>query len=293
MNRFSRFYKYEAVVKSYVDGKHENWPIAASYIQRVAGDDSQPAFAAMPRNFEEASLAIMPRAIYEKFVKGYTEKQWGVPADTLSVRLARRFDVRSDDEPRLMYHRHQGLPVDGYTALMRNMLKGIAVMLNCDYLRARDFFSARRKIIFTGPIDEYFGFDLGQLKYRGQKRSHEYLPDIRYAQPCAQVNNPSPERAHIRSIEWKYMMQPEFAERILGSVVTKETTVTAENPSDYEYPFPNEANSRLYEAYREHARATPNLLVCGRLGDYRYYDMDQAIARAMLLAERIKSGSSF
>ncbi len=202
MNRFSRFYKYEAVVKSYVDGKHENWPIAASYIQRVAGDDSQPAFAAMPRNFEEASLAIMPRAIYEKFVKGYTEKQWGVPADTLSVRLARRFDVRSDDEPRLMYHRHQGLPVDGYTALMRNMLKGIAVMLNCDYLKARDFFSARRKIIFTGPIDEYFGFDLGQLKYRGQKRSHEYLPDIRYAQPCAQVNNPSPERAHIRSIEW-------------------------------------------------------------------------------------------
>ncbi len=89
------------------------------------------------------------------------------------------------------------------------------------------------------------------------------------------------------------IMQPEFAERIRGSVVTQETTVTAENPSDYDYPFPNEANSRLYEAYRERARATPNLLVCGRLGDYRYYDMDQAIARAMLLAERIKSGSSF
>jgi len=144
----------------------------------------------------------MPRAIYEKFVKGYTEKQWGVPADTLSVRLARRFDVRSDDEPHFMHHRHQGLPVDGYAALMRNMLKGIPVVLNCDYLKALDSFSARRKIIFTGPIDEYFGFDLGKLKYRGQKRSHEYLPDIRYAQPCAQVNNPSPERAHIRSIEW-------------------------------------------------------------------------------------------
>jgi len=84
-------------------------------------------------------------------------------------------------------------------------------------------------------------------------------------------------------------MQAEFAERIRGSVVTKETTVTPENPSDYEYPFPDEANSELYEDYRERAHATPNLLICGRLGDYRYYDMDQAIARAMLLAERIKS----
>ena len=235
----------------------------------------------------------MPRAIYEKFVKGYTEKQWGVPADTLSVRLARRFDVRLDDEPRLKRHRYQVLPVDGYAALMRNMLIGIPVVLNCDYLKARDHFSARRKIIFTGPIDEYYGFDLGKLKYRGQKRSHEYLPDVHYAQPYVQVNSPAPELTHIRSIEWKYMMQPEFAERIRGSVVTKETTVTAENPSDYEYPFPDKANSELYEAYRQRTRATPNLLVCGRLGDYRYYDMDQAIARAMLLVERIKSGSSF
>jgi UDP-galactopyranose mutase len=164
-------------------------------------------------------------------------------------------------------------------------------VLNCDYLKARDYFSALRKIIFTGPIDEYYGFDLGKLKYRGQKRSHEYLPDVHYAQPCVQVNIPASGLAHIRSIEWKHMMQPEFAERIRGSVVTTETTVTPENPSDYEYPFPDEANSELYEAYRERARATPNLLICGRLGDYRYYDMDQAIARAMLLAERIKSES--
>src|SRR6266487_504856 len=92
-------------------GEYENWPIAASYIQRVAGDDWQPAFAGTSRNFEEASLAMMPRAIYEKFVKGYTEKQWGVPADTLSVRLARRFDVRSDDEPHFMHHRTRDCPL--------------------------------------------------------------------------------------------------------------------------------------------------------------------------------------
>ena len=293
VNRFSRFYKYEAVLKSYVDGEYENWPIAASYVQRAAGENWQPAFTGTARNFEEASLAMMPRVIYEKFVKGYTEKQWGVPADTLSVRLARRFDMRLDDEPRLVRHLHQGLPVDGYAALMRIMLTEIPVVLNCDYLKTRDYFSARRKIIFTGPIDEYYGFDLGKLKYRGQERSHEYLPDVRYAQPCVQVNSPAPELAHIRSIEWKHMMRPEFAERIRGSVVTKETAVTPENPSDYEYPFPDETNSELYDAYRERARATPNLLICGRLGDYRYYDMDQAIARAMLLAERIKSDSSF
>jgi UDP-galactopyranose mutase len=292
VNRFSQFYEYEAVLKSYVDGEYENWPIAASYIRRVAGEGWQPDFAGTPRNFEEESLAMMPRIIYEKFVKGYTEKQWGVPANTLSVRLARRFDVRLDDEPRLKRHHHQALPVEGYSSLMRNMLIGIPVVLNCDYLKVRDCFSVRKRIIFTGPIDEYFSFDLGKLKYRGQKRSHEYVPDVRYAQPCVQVNTPSPALAHIRSIEWKHMMQREFAERIRGSVVTKETPVTPEEPSDYEYPFPDQANSQLYEAYRERARTTPNLLICGRLGDYRYYDMDQAIARAMLLAERIKSGSS-
>lgn len=291
VNRFARFYKYEAALKSWVDGRYENWPIAGSYIRQQIGEQWSPEFRGPPQNFEEAALALMPRLVYEKFVKGYSEKQWGVPPRQLAAGLVKRFDVREDDEPRLMRHRHQGVPEGGYAELMRNMLAGIPVMLNCDYLRHRAEFKAARTVVFTGPIDEYFGFDLGRLKYRGQRREHEYLADVDFAQPCGQVNNPDPLTGpHIRTLEWKHMMQPEYAQRIKGTVLTREVTVTPEDPTDYEYPFPDEANARLYRAYRERANAIPGLLICGRLGEYRYYDMDQAIARAQLLAQRILDG---
>ena len=209
VNRFARFYPYEAALQSLVDGRHENWPIAGSYIRRVIGESWAPEFRGRPENFEEASLAMMPRLVYEKFVKGYTEKQWGVPARALAAELAKRFDVRDDDEPRLMRHRYQGIPEDGYAGLMRAMLTGIPVLLNVDYLRHRAEFSASHRLVFTGPIDEYFDFDHGRLTYRGQRREHEYLPDVDCAQPCGQVNNPDPANGpHIRTLEWKHMMPP-------------------------------------------------------------------------------------
>lgn len=288
VQRFSPFYSYEAALKSLVDGQHENWPIAGSYIRRQIGTSWTPGFSGQPRNFEEASLSMMPTLVYEKFVKGYSEKQWGVPAHSLSAELARRFDVREDDEPRLMRHQFQGIPALGYSGFMRALLTGIPVLLNCDYLRHRAEFRPRRTTIFTGPIDEYFGFDLGKLTYRGQRRSHEYLPEVDQAQPCGQINNPDPACGpHIRTLEWKHMMPREHAERIRGTVLTRETTVTPSNPNDYEYPFPDTANARLYQTYRARADLLPDLLVCGRLGEYRYYDMDQAIARAQLLARRL------
>jgi UDP-galactopyranose mutase len=288
VNRFATFYRYEASLKSFVDGQFENWPIAASYIRRMIGEKWTPEFTGKPANFEEASLAMMPRLVYEKFVKGYTEKQWGVPARTLSADLAKRFDVRLDDEPRLMRHKYQGIPVDGYAAFMRNMLAGIPVMLNCDYLKHRQAFEHRKGLVFTGPIDEFYDFDLGRLKYRGQRRSHRYLPDVDQAQPCGQVNNPDAANGpHIRTLEWKQMMQPELAGRIRGTVLTEEVTVTPEDPNEYEYPFPDAANAERYARYRVRADATPGLLICGRLGEYRYFDMDQAIARAQMLAGRL------
>ena len=288
VNRFAAFHPYEAALKSWVDGRYENWPIAASYIRRVIGDHWEPGFRGEPKNFEEASLAMMPRLIYEKFVKGYTEKQWGVPATALSASLARRFDVREDDEPRLMRHKYQGIPEGGYAGLMQNLLAGIPVRVNCDYLCHRSEFTAGKLIVFTGPVDQFFDFELGRLKYRGQQREHQYLPNKEFAQPCGQVNNPNPTTGgHIRTLEWKHMMPKEQTRDIKGTVLTRETTITPERPNDYEYPFPDEANAKLYRAYRERAASVLNLLVCGRLGEYRYYDMDQAIARAQLLARRI------
>lgn len=288
VNRFSSFYTYEPCLKSLVDGQYENWPIAGSYIKRVIGDKWAPDFTGKPSNFEEASLSIMPRLIYEKFVKGYSEKQWGVPAHELQPNLAKRFDVREDDEPRLMRQKYQGIPVKGYAGFMASLLQGIPVLLNFDYLKNRESFKPLRKTIFTGPIDELFDFKFGKLAYRGQRREHEYLPTATFIQPCGQVNNPSTDNGpHIRSLEWKHMMPKELADRITGSVITREITESPTDPGNYEYPFPDDKNRSLYEQYRVLADQNPTLLVCGRLGEYRYFDMDQAIARARLLTKNL------
>ena len=288
VNRFSPFYKYEAVVKSYVDGQYENWPIAASYIHRVVGEHWEPEFKGVPTDFEEACLAMMPRIVYRKFVKGYTEKQWGKPAHTLSASLAGRFDVREDDDPRLKQHKYQAIPIEGYAGFMKNMLADIPVILNFDYLQNKQAIKAHKMLIFTGAIDEFFGYDLGRLAYRGQRRKHIYLPDKDYAQQCGQVNNPGlADGPHIRTLEWKHLMPPQYAERITGTVLTREMPITPTDVDHYEYPFPDETNAKLYQRYRKCADAIPDLLICGRLGEYRYYDMDQAIGRAMMLVRRL------
>lgn len=288
VNRFATFYPYVASLKSYVDQEYANWPVNRSYIAKTIGKSWQPAFQGSPTNFEEAALGIMPAAIYHKFVKPYTEKQWGVPAHLLSPDLATRFDVRDDDDPRLKQHKYQGIPSEGYSTFMNNLTAGMPTWCNYDYLQQRSALKARKQLIFTGPIDEFFGFDLGKLKYRAQKRTDEYLADTYFFQPCGQVNNPSPLHGpHIRTLEWKHMMPPAQTTGIKGTVITRETPFTPVDPNQYEYPFPDQISKALYRAYRQRADAMPNLCICGRLGEYRYYDMDQAIARALVLAEKI------
>ena len=289
VNRFARFHPYQAVVKSLVDGKLENWPIAGSYIRQHVGEGWKPTFTGRPGNFEEAALSLMPRQVYEKFVKEYNEKQWGVPATQLDAELCKRFDVRADDEPRFTPNvRWQGVPENGYAAMMGRMLAGIPLRLGVDYLRQREAFAANKLLIFTGPIDEYFGFDLGRLQYRGQRREHILRPDVDFAQPCGQVNNPQHSGGpHIRTLEWKHMMPEAQTRSIAGTVLTKETPYSPTDPSGYEYPFPDQANARLYQCYRQRAEVLEKALICGRLGEYRYYDMDQAIGRAMVLGEKM------
>jgi len=292
VNRFANFYVYEAAVSSLVDGKHENWPVSASYIERTVGVNWEPKFKGAPANFEEASLAMMPEPVYYKFVKGYTEKQWGVPATELEAGLARRFDVRLDNEPRLTRHRHQGIPEHGYTEFMRTMLDGIPLELNCYYDSRKSEIRADTLLIFTGPIDELFDYRFGQLKYRSQRREHEYLPCVDgFSQPCGQVNNPAVTNGdYIRTLEWKHMMPAESAKRIRGTVLTREFPVTPTKSQHVEYPFPDRRNRTLYEEYRKLADSTSGLIVCGRLGEYKYFDMDQAIGRAMTIAQRVLNG---
>ena len=287
VNRFAEFYRFEAVLMSQVDGRLEHWPIQEEYIRRTVGTDWRADHSGPATNFEEASLAMMPAAIYAKFVRGYTAKQWGVDPRNLAAGLAGRFNVRRDGDVRLKASRYQGIPRGGYARFMQRMLDGLRVVTGLDYLRDRNQLKARRTVFFTGPIDEYFGFDLGRLAYRGQRREHAFLSDVGWHQPVAQVNQPDPREPTIRTLEWKHMMEPELRETLRGTVITTETPYTPENPSDYEYPFPDARNQQLYAQYRERAEGIPGLIVCGRLGEYRYYDMDQAIGRALTIARRV------
>jgi UDP-galactopyranose mutase len=288
VQRFARMRPYEARLLTLVDGRHEAWPVAGSWLRGAGAGEPPPPPRARPRNFEEACLAKLPRVAYEKFVRGYTEKQWGVPAHRLHPNLAARVEVRWDDDPRLKRSRHQGLPEDGYCALMDRLLAGVRVLTKVDYLAERDALRARRLLVYTGPIDAWFGHDLGRLAYRGQHREHVYLADRDTAQPAAVVNDPDPARGpHVRTIEWKRLMAPDEAARIRGTLLTREIPTTPVDPDGYEYPFQDAANRALYRRYRARADALPGVLVCGRLGEYRYYDMDQAIARALKLADGI------
>jgi UDP-galactopyranose mutase len=288
VHRFSDFFPYQAVVQTLVDGRLEHWPVTAECIRRMVGNVRAPSSNAAPANFEEACLGMMPPQVYQKFVRGYTEKQWGTSAKNLSPKLASRFEVRLDDEVGFSRHRHQGIPRAGYCEFTRRLLEGIPVVLNCDFLAARRCFRARELLIFTGAIDEFFSYDLGRLEYRAQRREHIFLPNESSIQPCGQVNNPSPDAGtHIRTLEWKHMMPPEQSAGIAGTLITREHPFTPSHADRYEYPFPDQRNQTLYEAYRSRASALDRVMICGRLGEYRYFDMDQAIGRALRTSRKI------
>lgn len=292
VQRFGGFYRHEAIVKSWVDGQFENWPVSGEYLRRqglepISKPNTREQFPPLD-GFEAAALRMMPDVVYEKFVKSYTYKQWGIPPDRLDATLAKRFEVHHDDDPRLTpRHRWQGLPEDGYAAWMLKMLEGIEVHVGVDYLEHAHAFGKASFTVFTGPIDAYFGFDLGRLQYRGQQRAHEFLPKTNWYQPCGQVNNPSLDTGkHIRTLEWKHLMPTAAQQQIQGTVITRETPFSPQDIDQYEYPFPDSQNQKLYQQYQKRAQQIPNLLICGRLGEYCYYDMDQAIGRAMVLVKQ-------
>jgi UDP-galactopyranose mutase len=230
--------------------------------------------------------------VYDRFVRGYTQKQWGISPALLEKELAGRFEVSDGQEPYFSRHSRQGIPQEGYAALMRRMMDGIPHLLDFDYLRHRESVRHKKKLIFTGPIDEFFAFDLGKLKYRAQRRVHEFFAEKSFAQPVGQVNNPGLENgAFIRTLEWKHMMPIHVSRSIQGTVLTREYPFTPDDPNEYEYPFPDSSNRALYARYRERASQLSDTLICGRLGEYRYLDMDQAMARALMWSQQLLTGT--
>jgi len=289
VGRFATFEPFTAQIKVRLGSELENWPISGSYIRREIGAEWKPGYDGPVGNFEQAALSVMPRRIFERFIKEYTEKQWGKPADELSSALFSRINIHHDDDPRLKPKAtYQGIPTNGYTDLVAQLLKDIPIALGFDFLENRQVYAPRCKTVFTGPIDEFFDFELGSLDYRGQKREVTYLPDTDLHQPCVQVNEPLHAGGeHIRTIEWKHLPSGDNKRPSKGTVLTRETPFSPRDSNDFEYPFPDKTNRKLYERYRERAELLADVLICGRLGEYRYMDMDQAIARALWQAEKL------
>jgi UDP-galactopyranose mutase len=290
-NLFTEIHTYEATVKTSVNNTLYNWPLIREDLVSFTDSSWECAPIDTPNNFEEAMLSVLPGDIYRPFVRAYTLKQWGVDPRQLSPDLAKRIQIRMDSDKRLTTHRYQGIPLNGYAQLMKNLLKEIPVLTGVDYLKERSSFTAKSLLVFTGSIDEYFDFEFGHLEYRAQRREIVELPNVDRYQSCGQTNFPSSSDGdHVRTIEWKYLMPLDQLQNVTGTVITKETPFSPTDPRDYEYPFPDQKNRTLYEKYHSKARKQSNLLFCGRLGEYRYYDMDQACARAHMFADRILSG---
>ena len=288
MNRFASFYPFEATVKIRAGDQWLDWPLKCAQVEGLAGWKA-PHDPAAPANFEEACLQRMPRAVYARYIEAYTRRQWGLDPGELVPSLADRIRFNSNGKATLTpHHRFQGLPTGGYSELMAQLVGGIPCRLGVDYLADPAAYPARKAVIFTGALDEFFGFDEGRLGYRAQRRLHEFIPDCDQYQPCVQVNycQPHPEEP-LRTMEWKHLLPPARREQVQGTVLTREFPFTPDDPDHFEYPVPAERHRRLYERYRSRAATVPKLIACGRLGCYAYLDMDQAIRRAFDVARRL------
>ena len=241
-----------------------------------------------PKNLEEQAISLVGRDIYEKLIKGYTEKQWGRDCKDLPAFIIKRLPVRLTFDNNYFNALYQGIPMGGYTEMVANMLDGIEVRLGVDYLENKEELDKiADKVIYTGPIDAYFGFSLGNLEYRSVRFENEIL-DIPNFQGNAAVNYTDRETPWTRIIEHKWF---EFGRDDEGRDIPK-TVISREYSSEWKpgdepyYPVNDEKNGALYRAYREMADREEHVIFGGRLGEYKYYDMDQVIAAALEMCRK-------
>ena len=241
-----------------------------------------------PQNLEEQAISLVGRDIFEKLVKGYTEKQWGRDCKNLPSFIIKRLPVRLTYDNNYFNASYQGIPIGGYTKMVENMLDGIEVRLNTDYLANTDKFnSMAHKVVYTGPIDAYFAYRLGHLEYRSIRFETEILDKPNF-QGNAAVNYTDYEVPWTRIIEHKWF---EFGKDAKGNdlpktVISREYSVEWKPGDEPYYPVNDAKNSELYEKYKKLAKEEKNIIFGGRLGEYKYYDMDAVIATALDMSEQ-------
>lgn len=234
-----------------------------------------------PKNLEEQAISLVGTDIYEKLVKGYTEKQWGRPCTELPSFIIKRLPVRLTFDNNYFNALYQGIPMGGYTKMVAAMLDGVEVRLNTDYLENKQELDAlAQTVVYTGPIDAYFQYRLGNLQYRSVRFENEVL-DMPNFQGNAAVNYTDRETPWTRIIEHKWF---EFGTQP-KTVISREYSSEWKPGDEPYYPVNDEKNSALYAQYKALADREEHVIFGGRLGEYRYYDMDQVILSAMNRAE--------
>ncbi len=242
-----------------------------------------------PKNLEEQAISLVGVDIYEKLIKGYTEKQWGRPCDQLPAFIIKRLPVRLTFDNNYFNALYQGIPVGGYTGMVANMLDGIEVRLGVDYLEnRRELDSLAEKVVYTGPIDAYFGYQLGALEYRSVRFENETL-DIPNFQGNAAVNYTDRETPWTRIIEHKWFEfgKDERGNDLPATVISREYSSEWKPGDEPYYPVNDEKNGELYARYRKLADEERKVIFGGRLGEYKYYDMDAVIAAALDMSGKL------
>ena len=291
LSQFTRWRPYEHRVRAFVDGQLVPIPINLDTVNRLYGLDLDEegvarwlAARAEPvaeiRTSEDVVVSKVGRELYEKFFRGYTRKQWGVDPSELDKSVTARVPTRTNRDDRYFTDRHQAMPRDGYTRMFERMLDHpkITIELGTDFGELPRSLRWRR-LIYTGPVDEYFGYRYGRLPYRSLRFDHRTL-DTAWHQPVAVVNYPQTER-YTRVTEYKHLTGQRHAR----------TSITYEYPSDEGdpyYPVPRPENAALYRRYEALAEAHAEVFFVGRLATYKYYNMDQVVGQALATFRRIQ-----
>ncbi len=298
IQQFAEFNRYTNSPVAVYKGELYNMPFNMNTFNKMWGvvtpqqaqaeiDRQKAEIKGEPKNLEEQAISLVGRDIYEKLVKGYTEKQWGRKATELPAFIIKRLPVRLVYDNNYFNDKYQGIPVGGYTKIIEKMLDGIEVRLNTDFFKNKAELSAlANKVLFTGMIDQYYNYKYGELEYRSLRFETEDLPNISNYQGNAVVNYTEYEVPYTRIIEHKHF---EFG--CQGGYETNHTVITREYPAEWKkgdepyYPMNDSKNNELFAKYKALADKEENVIFGGRLGMYKYFDMHNVIAEALSCAK--------
>lgn len=266
---------------------HQLWGVkTAKEAKQKIEDDKANYKIINPRNLEEQAISLVGPTIYEKLIKGYTEKQWGDTCDNLPAFIIKRLPLRFEFNNNYFNDVYQGIPLEGYTAIVDKLLSGSDVRLNCNFIdNKNELMNLAKNIIFTGQIDEFFDYKFGELQYRSLRFEVETLNQKDY-QGNAVINYTDRETPYTRIIEHKHFL---FEDKSEKTIITREYSKKWEKGEEPYYPINNEYNNALYLKYFEESKKLNNVFFGGRLGLYQYLNMDQIILKALEFCDQIKA----